>query len=67
MRNMLLRWFGRMPSSGTLTRHRIGVIGFSAGGHLAALASNADFRPDFALLIYPAYLTAESDLTVTGA
>ena len=44
--------------------HRIGVIGFSAGGHLAALASNSDFRPDFALLIYPAYLTAESDLTL---
>jgi acetyl esterase/lipase len=44
--------------------HRIGVIGFSAGGHLAALVSNSDFRPDFALLIYPAYLTAENDLTV---
>ncbi len=43
--------------------HRLGVIGFSAGGHLAALASNSAFRPDFALLIYPAYLTAEKDLT----
>ena len=43
--------------------HRIGVIGFSAGGHLAALASNSAFRPDFALLIYPAYLTEEKDLT----
>jgi acetyl esterase/lipase len=51
---------------------KIGVLGFSAGGHLAALASNqyetrsyppldeADSiscRPDFTLLIYPAYLT----------
>jgi acetyl esterase/lipase len=44
--------------------HRVGVIGFSAGGHLAALLSNADVRPDFALLIYPAYLTPESDRTV---
>jgi len=44
--------------------HRIGVIGFSAGGHLAAMVSNSDFRPDFTLLIYPAYLTAEGDLTV---
>jgi len=44
--------------------HRVGVIGFSAGGHLAALLSNADARPDFALLIYPAYLTPESDRTV---
>jgi acetyl esterase/lipase len=44
--------------------HRIGVIGFSAGGHLAALLSNTDTRPDFAMLIYPAYLTDEKDLSV---
>lgn len=52
--------------------NRIGILGFSAGGHLTAMASNhtqhrtyprvdaADdisCRPDFALLIYPAYLT----------
>ncbi|MEX0819515.1 MAG: alpha/beta hydrolase [Pirellulaceae bacterium] len=51
---------------------RIGILGFSAGGHLSAAAStNYDkrhydandeidgisCRPDFALLIYPAYLT----------
>lgn len=50
--------------------HRLGVIGFSAGGHLAArlacggaraypavdAVDTAGFRPDFALLIYPAYL-----------
>jgi acetyl esterase/lipase len=51
---------------------RIGVLGFSAGGHLAAALSNnyqertypkvdeADglsCRPDFTLLIYPGYLT----------
>ncbi|MCP5546708.1 MAG: alpha/beta hydrolase [Akkermansiaceae bacterium] len=50
---------------------RVGVIGFSAGGHLATMASNrfakpsyqpvdsADNqspRPDFAVLVYPAYL-----------
>ncbi|HMF77607.1 MAG TPA: alpha/beta hydrolase, partial [Bryobacteraceae bacterium] len=54
-----------------LDSKRIGVLGFSAGGHLAALLSNdyaqrsyppvdpADqlsCRPDFAVLIYPAYL-----------
>lgn len=44
--------------------HRIGVIGFSAGGHLAALLSNTDTRPDFAMLIYPAYLADEKDLSV---
>jgi acetyl esterase/lipase len=53
---------------------RIGVLGFSAGGHLAAAISThfdqrvyppqdaADkfsCRPDFAVLIYPAYLTLE--------
>ncbi len=51
---------------------RIGIIGFSAGGHLAAMASNhheqrtyepldehdrVSCRPDFCLLMYPAYLT----------
>lgn len=51
---------------------RVGIMGFSAGGHVAACAStnfqkrtynevdDADqqsSRPDFALLIYPAYLT----------
>ena len=52
---------------------RIGVLGFSAGGHLAAAISTnydgrvydpvdahdaASCRPDFTLLIYPSYLTA---------
>jgi len=56
---------------------RIGVLGFSAGGHLAAALSNnfekrtydpvddADrlsCRPDFALLIYPAYLVLDVNL-----
>lgn len=51
---------------------RIGVIGFSAGGHLAAAVSNAEqrtyelvdaadresSRPDFAILLYPGHLWA---------
>jgi acetyl esterase/lipase len=35
---------------------RIGIMGFSAGGHLAATASThftADTRPDFSILVYP--------------
>ncbi|MGF1582933.1 MAG: alpha/beta hydrolase [Gemmataceae bacterium] len=51
---------------------RIGILGFSAGGHLSAHASTnwdkrayksiddvdkISCRPDFAILIYPAYLT----------
>jgi acetyl esterase/lipase len=64
---------------------RIGIMGFSAGGHLAANLSNhfekrtyeavdeadtAAMRPDFAMLVYPAYLVGRDDslapeLTVT--
>ncbi len=59
---------------------RIGVLGFSAGGNLAALASTnynertyepvdaADrlsCRPDFSCLIYPAYLTKQQGRGVT--
>jgi acetyl esterase/lipase len=55
---------------------RLGIMGFSAGGHLSAAASNnftertyppideadkTSCRPDFALLIYPAYLTVKDD------
>lgn len=53
---------------------RIGVIGFSAGGHLAAILCNpgkertypaidaadaTSCQPDFSILIYPAYLTVK--------
>ena len=52
---------------------KIGVIGFSAGGHLAATVSapagepypaedeidKLSFRPDYTALIYPAYLVTE--------
>ncbi|MCH5376723.1 MAG: alpha/beta hydrolase, partial [Planctomycetes bacterium] len=54
-----------------IDRDRIGIIGFSAGGHLAArlstgygkrgyaevdAADREDCRPDFTILMYPAYL-----------
>ena len=44
---------------------RVGVMGFSAGGHLAALAENnfdATTRPDFAVLGYPAYVGAATPI-----
>lgn len=59
---------------------RIGILGFSAGGNLSALAATnfdnvrydaidvADeqsCRPDFCCLIYPAYLTKEQDKRMT--
>src|SRR4051812_16384001 len=37
---------------------RVGIMGFSAGGHLAALAENnfdAATRPDFAVVAYPGF------------
>jgi acetyl esterase/lipase len=58
--------------------HKIGALGFSAGGHLAAVASTrpdeasyppADAvdaqsaRPDFTVLVYPAYLDRKDDPT----
>jgi acetyl esterase/lipase len=58
---------------------RVGILGFSAGGHLAAVASNSErlypaadetdqksHRPNFSILIYPAYLVSkESPTTVS--
>lgn len=48
---------------------QIGVIGFSAGGHLAATAStlweDAVTRPDFSILIYPV-ITMEPGVTHKG-
>ncbi|MCX7006936.1 MAG: alpha/beta hydrolase [Kiritimatiellaeota bacterium] len=42
-----------------LSTKKIGVMGFSAGGHLAARVTRATAEgtpPDFAILMYPAYL-----------
>ncbi|MBT3381449.1 MAG: alpha/beta hydrolase [Lentisphaerae bacterium] len=59
-----------------ITANRIGILGFSAGGHLAAAAAacsgepayeaadsvdTIDCKPDFAVLIYPAYLLDDED------
>ncbi|MDE1176516.1 MAG: alpha/beta hydrolase [Edaphobacter sp.] len=61
-----------------LDPHRVGVLGFSAGGHLVVVLGNhPDFkranepatesaisaRPDFIVAIYPAYLTEGPGLT----
>jgi acetyl esterase/lipase len=55
--------------------HKIGVLGFSAGGHLVAdvsthrvraykamdAADREDFRPDFAVPLYPGHMWSERD------
>jgi acetyl esterase/lipase len=56
--------------------NRVGLLGFSAGGHLAAVASNSDrtypvsdaadkldCRPNFNVLIYPGYLVPKDKPT----
>jgi acetyl esterase/lipase len=57
---------------------RIGILGFSAGGQTAALASlmnerqypsiddvdQVSFRPNFAVLVYPAYLADQEKRTL---
>jgi len=63
-----------------LNPQKIGVMGFSAGGHLSALASTSfqkdsykkedtidklSSRPNFAMLIYPAYLDKGEDRSVS--
>lgn len=59
--------------------HKIGVVGFSAGGRMVADISNEkrrvykaideadkqDFRPDFAMALYPGHLWQEPGLTLT--
>ncbi|PCJ98739.1 MAG: xylanase [Flavobacteriaceae bacterium] len=63
-----------------LNSDKIGVMGFSAGGHLSLLAStnyeddsyektdvidSISSRPDFSVLLYPAYLDRGEDKTLT--
>jgi acetyl esterase/lipase len=60
---------------------RIGILGFSAGGHLAASLSNhfdqrtygaideadaVSMRPDFTILVYPAYLVGSDGALAPG-
>lgn len=62
----------RIDHQGFDTRH-VGILGFSAGGHASMMSATAtkryyqpvddfdkeSFRPDFAALIYPGYLTED--------
>ena len=53
---------GEIPGAGEHTAARVGIAGFSAGGHLAAAVSTlGTVRPDFTLLFYP--VTADGELS----
>lgn len=44
---------------------RVGMLGFSAGGHLTAACSNGSDRPNFSVLVYPAYLDSNGGIDLT--
>lgn len=58
---------GEIPGVGELSVQRVGIIGFSAGGHLAAMAATVGrVRPDFMVLFYPV-ITAAKELAHEGS
>lgn len=61
----VIRLVRRRASEWGVNPARVGVMGFSAGGHLASLAENrfeADTRPDFAVLGYPGWVGGKSEI-----
>jgi acetyl esterase/lipase len=73
-----LRTIRRNAEKWNIDPHKIGIIGFSAGGHLASTLSThydekvyepkdtLSARPDFSLLIYPV-ITMDSSFTHAGS
>jgi acetyl esterase/lipase len=73
-----MRFVRQRASEWNLDPERVGVIGFSAGGHLAStLATHldkvhvpnpdrVDVRPDFTILIYPV-ISMQSDIAHSGS
>lgn len=58
---------GEIPGAEELSVQRVGIIGFSAGGHLAAMAATVGrVRPDFTVLFYPV-ITAAKGLAHEGS
>lgn len=72
-----IRTVRRKASEWKLDENKIGILGFSAGGHLAATASthfnekvygndSTSARPDFSLLIYPV-ISMKNEITHKGS
>ena len=56
-------------SEWNINPNKIGIMGFSAGGHLASTASThfeEDTRPDFSILIYPV-ISMDKNITHSGS
>ena len=47
-----------------ISPNHIGMLGFSAGAHLVAACSNSTDRPDFSVLVYPAYLFKQGGIVL---
>lgn len=62
-----------------ISKNKVGILGFSAGGHLASTAAThfnkayipkkkkISFRPDFAVLVYPVISFTDDSATHTGS
>jgi len=73
-----IRYVRQNASKWNIDPKKVGILGFSAGGHLAATASThyddkvyestykVSARPDFSLLIYPV-ISMENDITHKGS
>lgn len=68
-----IRMVRRMAARWSIDSERVGIMGFSAGGHLASTAathldadSTPEIRPDFAILIYPV-ISMDSSITHSGS
>ena len=58
---------GEVPGAEGFTAEEVGIAGFSAGGHLAAMASTiGSCRPAFSILFYPV-ITAEKGKAHQGS
>ena len=61
-----IRYVRTYAEEWNINKDKVGIAGFSAGGHLAATASthfvtdSASTRPDFSILFYPVITMAES-------
>ena len=73
-----MRFIRRNTEKWNLRAHRIGIIGFSAGGHLAAtlathyndvvykVSDSVSAKPDFSILIYPV-ISMEENISHKGS